>query len=216
VGAGLLALTLVAQFGVADAVGAAQPGKPSSTGRIYKWVDDQGVTHYGQSIPPEYRDQDAAVMNKRGLTVRRIEGAPTPAQLKALEEKAAREQEEQKRLREQRRRDQALMSTYSSTKEIDAAKERNLTFHRQAMQGLEPRLAQSDQRLRDLKVQAETYRRTGRDVPPWLQEELQQQEAASEAVRADMQRHAADIEAIQARYDADKKRYIELTEAGPR
>jgi molecular chaperone GrpE (heat shock protein) len=70
--------------------------------------------------------------------------------------------------------------------------------------------------LKDLKAQADTFRRTGREVPPWLQEELQQQEAAAEALRADVQRHAADIETIQARYDADKKRYVELTEAGPR
>lgn len=215
-GAGLIAITLLVQVGVADAARAAQPNKSPSTGRIYKWVDEQGITHYGQSIPPEYRDQDAAVMNKRGLTVKRIEAAPTPEELKSLEEKAAQAKEEQKRQRAQRRRDQALMSTYSSAKEIDDARERNLMFHRQAMQGLEPRLGQSDQRLKDLKVQADTYRRTGREVPPWLQDEIGQQEATSEALRADVQRHAADIETIRARYDADKKRYIELTEARPR
>ena len=60
----LLALAVLPA--VPAAVAAAQP-KPASParsakpgGQMYKWVDENGVTHYGQTIPPEYRDQAAA------------------------------------------------------------------------------------------------------------------------------------------------------------
>ena len=26
--------------------------------KLYKWVDDQGVTHYGETIPPPYAGHD--------------------------------------------------------------------------------------------------------------------------------------------------------------
>ena len=63
---------------------ASKPGQPAKrAGQMYKWVDENGVTHYGQTIPPEYRDQAAEEMNRRGMTVRRIEPAGTPEERRA-------------------------------------------------------------------------------------------------------------------------------------
>jgi hypothetical protein len=210
-------VVLAFQLPVIDAAGGAQPsGNPArpaaSPSRIYKWVDDRGVTHYGQSIPSEFRNQEAAVMNKRGLTVGEIESAATPEQRKALEERAAQQKEEQKRLVEQRRRDRALINTYSSAKEIDQARERNLLFAQQALRGLDPRIRGTQERLTNLRAQAETHQQSGRVVPDWLTEDIARQEEMLAALHADSQRHKANIESIQARFDADKKRYIELTE----
>jgi len=38
----VLLVSLTFGFGLADAVGAA---------KIFKWVDEKGVTHYGETIP---------------------------------------------------------------------------------------------------------------------------------------------------------------------
>ena len=62
------------------------------------------------------------------MTVRQIDPASTPEERRALEEKLEREREEQKRLAEQRRRDRALVNTYGSAEEIDAARDRNLAL----------------------------------------------------------------------------------------
>ena len=39
--------------------------------KIFKWVDEKGVTHYGETIPVEYKDQAAIEMSKHGITVRK-------------------------------------------------------------------------------------------------------------------------------------------------
>jgi hypothetical protein len=213
--ASLLLLGLTAALALIGDVGAAQPGQGSS-GRIYKWVDEHGVTHYGQSIPPEYRDKPAAEMNKRGLTVNRIDPAATAAERQAAQDKAVRDREEQKRLAEQRRRDTALMNTYSSAREIDDARERSLSGPAQALRMLDPRLKKAEERLQLLNRQANEVQRAGKPVPEFLAEDISHQKLEVEQLLAERRRHETQIAVIRARYDADRQRYVELTQLGPR
>lgn len=212
-----LAAGLAAGLLLVDGVGAAQPGSvPRAGARIYKWVDEHGVTHYGQVIPTEYRDQAAAEMNKRGMTVNRIDPSATPEQRRAVEERAMRAKEEQKRLFEQRRRDTALMHTYSSAREIDDARERSLGLPQQALKGLEPRQKKVQERLDSLTKQAGELEKAGKPVPEFLKEDTAEHKQELDAMRAERERHEMQIAGIRARFDADKQRYMELTDAGPR
>jgi len=208
--AAVLALILV--LALTNAAGAVQAGD-----RIYKWVDEKGVTHYGQSIPTEYRDQAASEMNRRGLTVKRIDAVAviTPDQRRAAEERAQRDREEQKRQFEQRRRDIALVNTYTSTREIDDARERSLAVPIQALKGLEPRLKKAQERLTTLQAQMENIRHSGKKVSDQLQEEGNEQKLEVDSLRTEQERYEGQIAAIRAKYENDKKRYVELSEAGP-
>jgi chromosome segregation ATPase len=208
--AAVLALILV--FALTNAAGAVQAGE-----RIYKWVDEKGVTHYGQTIPTEYRDQAASEMTKRGLTVKRIDAVAviTPDQRKAADERAQRDREEQKRQFEQRRRDIALVNTYTSTREIDDARERSLSLPLQALKGLEPRLKKAQERLTVLQGQMENIRHSGKAVSDQLQEEGNEQKLEVDSLRTEKERYEGQIAAIRAKYESDKKRYVELNEATP-
>jgi hypothetical protein len=202
---------LACLFILSDATaGAQQPG------RIYKWVDEKGVTHYGQSIPPEYREQGGAEMNKGGMTVRRIDPVATPEQRKAAEERARRDKEEQKRVYEQRRRDTALLNTYTSPREIDEARERTLALPTQAIRGLEPRVKRAQERLAELEAKSDAFRKGGKPVPDHVQDDITDQKLELDGLRTDIERHQSQIEAIRARFDQDKQRYIELTQLTPR
>jgi hypothetical protein len=96
-------------------VGAAQ----SSGHKMYKWVDDQGVTHYGDRIPPEYASQEQHVINSQGIETERIEAQKTPEQVAA---------EDQKKLDAEQRaaRDRNLLSTYASVSEIERLRDQRL------------------------------------------------------------------------------------------
>ena len=56
-------LALVA--GAADA----QSGKDRT--KLYRWVDKNGQVHYGDSVPPEYAEQDRDILNRQGVSVGR-------------------------------------------------------------------------------------------------------------------------------------------------
>src|SRR3990170_3825907 len=94
-----------------------------ASAKMYKWVDDQGVTHYGETIPPEYANKDRAELNKAGRVIKKIE-VPTPAERKAQEQADAKKRADEKAAVEKKRRDMTLTSTYSNVKEIDPARKR--------------------------------------------------------------------------------------------
>ena len=211
-------LGLACLLALADAAGAAQrspsakPGASQPAGRIYKWVDDKGVTHYGQSIPVEYREQGGTEMSKSGLTVRRIDAVATAEQRKLAEDKIRRDREDQKKVYEQRRRDTALLNTYTSPREIDEARERNLQLPTQAIRGIEPRLKRAEDRMGELEAKAEAIRKSGKPVPQHLQDDIADQKLELDGLRTDVGRHQAQIEAIRSRFEQDKQRYMELTQ----
>ena len=49
----------------------------------YRWVDEQGVVHYGDSIPPQYAEKEHAVLNNQGVEVGHSDAQKTPEQLAA-------------------------------------------------------------------------------------------------------------------------------------
>jgi hypothetical protein len=185
----------------------------AAAAKIYKWVDEKGVTHYGETIPPEYKDQAAAEMTKRGVTVRRWDATATPEQRKAVEDKAIREREERQRAFEQRRRDMALVNTYTSVKEIDDARERSVQLPQQAIRGLEPRLKKAQEGLLAAQRQAAEVTKSGnKPISEGLEQDVADRKAEVDGIKADIERHQAQVLAIKAKYDSDKRRYLELTQ----
>src|SRR5574340_619796 len=89
--------------------------------KLFKWVDENGTTHYGETIPPEYADRDTKQLSKGRITDRKekfdAKGKVTTEKSDPAAEKAA---------LEARRRDDALLSTYSNESEIDLSRDRNL------------------------------------------------------------------------------------------
>jgi len=199
----VLLVSLTFGFGLADAVGAA---------KIFKWVDEKGVTHYGETIPPEYKNQASTEMSKHGLTVRKVEAANSGLeQKKAAEEKAIKEREEKQRAFEQRRRDMALMNTYTSAREIDEHRERTLQVPMQSLKGVEPRLKKAQERLASLQSQAAALANKGKPTD-LLDQDIADEKVEIDSMKADMDRGLAQIEAIKIKFDADKKRYLELSQ----
>ncbi len=199
----VLLVSLTFGFGLADAVGAA---------KIFKWVDEKGVTHYGETIPPEYKNQASTEMSKHGVTVRKVEAANTGLeQKKAAEEKAIKDREEKQRAFEQRRRDMALMNTYTSAREIDEHRERTLQVPMQTLKGVEPRLKKAQDRLASLQSQAAALAKKGKPTD-LLDQDIADEKAEIDSMKADMDRGLAQIEAIKVKFDADKKRYLELSQ----
>ncbi|MGB8337488.1 MAG: DUF4124 domain-containing protein [Burkholderiales bacterium] len=93
---------------------------------LVKWVDEKGVTHYGDAVPPEYANRGTTEFSKQGIIVKKTDAALTAEQRKSQEEQQARDKIEQKKATEQQRRDVAIFSTYTSEKEIDAVRDRTL------------------------------------------------------------------------------------------
>jgi hypothetical protein len=138
----------------------AQP--PPGGGRLmYKWVDAQGVTHYGDHIPPEYASQEQHVINSQGVEVQRLEAQKTPEQIAA---------EEQKKLQTEQResQDKNLLSTYVSVQEIERLRDQRLTLLQDQIKVTSQFLEVLDGRMRKLHATSVNYRPYSADpkAPP--------------------------------------------------
>ena len=178
--------------------------------KLYKWVDDKGTTHYGETIPPEYANKDRTELNKSGRAVKKIE-VPTPAERQAQEQAEVKKQADEKSALERKRRDMTLTSTYSNSKEIDLARNRNLQQVNARITNNNSQLKLANGNLLELQKESEGYTRAGKPIPKDLQDDIKDAQARVDKLQQNLEKSLAEKAAVEARYDADKARYQELT-----
>lgn len=127
--------------------GAAQPNGR----KLYKWVDEQGVTHYGDHIPPEYASQEQHVVNSQGVETEHIEAQKTAEQLAA---------DEKKKLEAEQRaaRDRNLLNTYVSVSEIERLRDQRLALLSDQIKVTGQFLEILNGRMKKLRVVSQRFR----------------------------------------------------------
>jgi hypothetical protein len=186
-------------------------GAGGARAAMYKWVDEKGVVHYTDKMPPEAVDKASVELNKQGVTVKKTEKALTLEQRQALEQEAERKREAARAQEEIARRDRALVSSYTSEAEIDLARNRSMQTINNVI--LSAQAFTEQLRKRKVDVEARKAQSEGKPVVAVLDRELESidLELARQAdVIAQKQREAT---ALTARYDADKQRWRELVAA---
>jgi len=178
--------------------------------KMYKWVDDKGTTHYGETVPPEYAGKDRTELNKSGRVIEKKE-VLTPEERRASEEADAKKRSDEEVALERKRRDNALVNTYSNAKEIDLARNRNLQQIEARINSINSQLKMANNNLLAFQKEAETLTKAGKKIYPSLQEDLKESQARSARLQQDLEKATAEKATLDARYDADKARYKELT-----
>jgi hypothetical protein len=184
---------------------------PAGAGTIKKWVDENGTTHYGDSVPPQYVNQGSTEISSQGLVVKKTERAMTLEERKAQEDEKVRQQEAEQKALEQQRRDKALLNTFTDEKEIDLARDRNLQQADLQVKSTDLRIKQLEDRLAQLRKQAENATRSGQSAPVGLQQDIADLGRDILHLRDGNQQKKKEMEAIRAKFDADKQRFRELT-----
>ena len=179
--------------------------------RVYKWVDEDGQIHYGDSVPPEYSDLPKELLNEHAVTVDRLEGRKTEEQLAA--EAKAKELEMQKEL--QLRADKALLATYLSVEEIIMHRDRRIELFQAQSRVTELYLRNLDRRLEKLKREASRYRPYSEDPDaPLISEDLVDDINETQATIARHQKNLLkfqeDEQQMVARFEGDINRFKAL------
>jgi hypothetical protein len=179
---------------------------------LFKWVDDKGVTHYGDRIPPEYAKQGNTQLDKRGVTVRKVDPALTPEQRRAQQDEAQRLKEALKQAEAQQRQDLALINTYSSEEEIDLARDRRVAQIDQIVLQAQHQSTELDKRA-DAAAQ-ELKRAKTPSAKAIAETESVTLAKRQAAMRAAIAKLGADREEVITRFDQDKLRFREIKANG--
>jgi hypothetical protein len=179
--------------------------------RMYKCVDAKGKVYYTQVPPRECLGRETQELNKSGSVIKKSERAPTPAEVQAQEAERKKKAEADERMKEERRKNTALLNTYSSEKDIEDQRERALKEAQDAIAASERAIAGAQKRQKDLEAEKEFY--VKKPMPFKLKNELSNLDIEIKNQTALLDAKKKEITHINAKYDEDKRRYIELTAA---
>ena len=179
--------------------------------QVYTWVDDEGVTHIGDRIPPEYADKPKEVLNDQGVRNAELEGKKTEEQLRAEEE--ARKAAERREL--QARADKSLLLTYQSVEEIEMHRDRRVELFQAQARVTELYLRNLSRRLGKLKHEAGRFKPYSSDpeapmVDPGLVDEIRDTEVAIERHEGNLAAFRQEEKQIIDRFNASIRRFKEL------
>jgi hypothetical protein len=183
-------------------------GQGGSGKTHFKWVDENGVVHYGDSIPAKYRDLPKDVVNDYGIAVDHLEGKKTPEQLEA----ERLEQERKQAIELQRRADQALLATYLSVEEILMHRDRRVELFQAQARVTELYLRNLDRRLEKLRADAANFQPYSEDpdapmIDDDLAAELRKTKEIIERHERNLKKFQTDEQRIIARFDGDIHRF---------
>jgi len=184
----------------------------SAHAATYKWVDEKGVIHYTDKMPPEEINKGRVELNKQGVPVKATDPAPTPEQRRAKELEEQRKRDLAKQQDDQARRDRALLSSYTSESEIDLARNRSLRTIESVVQSSKAYAEQLAKRKAGIDAKKKTEY-ADKTMPTTMERELES--INTELARQDelLAQKQKEVLAINVKYDADKKRWRELIAA---
>jgi Domain of unknown function (DUF4124) len=176
--------------------------------KVFRWVDENGVIHYGDSIPAKYAELPKQVLNEHGVAVQELEGKKTPEQIEA--ERVENEKRVAMELR--KRADQALLATYLSVDEILMHRDRRVELFQAQSRVTELYLSNLSRRMENLRKDAARYSPYSEDpdapmIPDDLAQDLQKTKQTIERHERNLEKFLADEQQIIARFAGDITRF---------
>lgn len=176
--------------------------------RTFCCSDDQNVRYCGDVLPEACRNRAYSEFNERGIKVRTQDAPLTEAQQAAKDAEQKKKREEDRLALEQKRRDQALMSTYAKESDLDTARDRQIAEVERSMKQAEDKIAAANKAKVKLTKDAEFYK--NKPLPADLKESMRRSEAEVQAQNQAIEHKKKEIEDIKARFESDRTRLREL------
>ncbi|WP_255988171.1 DUF4124 domain-containing protein [Chitinolyticbacter albus] len=171
--------------------------------KLYRWVDEQGNVQFSDKPPVQDPKGGVSELNKSG-TVRKGPTAPP------TEEEKLRAKEAELLAKEQKRRDKALLQSFTKPEEIDLLRDRQIEAIQATIQTNKLKRQTLVDRQTRLNKQAERYTKQKKPLPSDLEAEFAVAKKDIDDIDRDTIKRNAEIEEVKKRAEQDKRRFIEL------
>jgi hypothetical protein len=175
----------------------------------YRCTGSDGKKYYGSTIPMECGGQPVEQLNAQGRVMRRIDPEADEKTKAEKEAEAAKKREEDIATREETRRSRALLATYTSERDIEDARSRALADNQKAVDDVQTKIDAIQKRRTGFNKELEFYK--DKQPPTRLTSDITNAEIDLKAQEDLMAAKKKEVASINAKYDEDKRRYVELT-----
>ena len=189
-------------------------------GAAFKCVDERGLTHVGDTPPPGCAKVLMYEINRAGQVLREIPPTLTPEQAKQKQIEDAKRREAEKIAAEQKRKDTALLQTFSSEKEFDVVRDRNIEPLRSRIRTAQERIKAVDKRAKEVEDESEFYKAgkkgkakgKGGEMAKQFMDELEHLKGEKATLVKGIAATEKEIEGLREKFDVDKRRWVRLKE----
>lgn len=163
----------------------------------------------GDSLPEQCRGRAYKILDGTGNVIKEV-GPPMTAEQKAqAAAEIQRKKEEEAARQAQGRKDQALLATYSSVKDIDQARDRSVNDIQEAVKQAETKIVALQKQRKKYETEQEFYK--NKPVPPELAKNLRDIDSDIKAQTSVIDAKKAELDQVRVKYDQDKRRYVEVS-----
>jgi hypothetical protein len=188
-------------------------GASRAAPRIYCCPDESGKQVCGDILPAACYGRAYREVGDSGRTSRLVDAPLTPEQRARRAAEEQKRAEEERLLNEQKRRDQALLNTYSSEKDIELMRSRAERDIAAAIKAAEERIAEIRRLRKKFENEAEFYRK--RQLPAEVAKGLRDADYEIDSQAWVIESKKKDRETMRLKYDQDLRRFIELSKRPP-
>ena len=202
--ANLFALTLVVLIGL---------GSPAmAAGKMFCCNDGSGKQVCGDILPQECYGRAYRELGESGRTIRNVDAPLTAEQRVRRAAEEEQRKKEQAAQREQQRKDQALLNTYGSEKDIETMRQHAQDDVQKSIRNAETRIAELRMQRKKYEDEAEFYKK--KQLPSDIQKGLSNADFEIKAQESIIEAKKKELEIIREKYDGDRRRYLELNKHG--
>lgn len=185
---------------------------PAVDAALYKWVDEEGVTHFTKTLPPEAAVRGSEVITEQGRVLKKTQGART-AEEKLEDARLEAEQERKARMvKAAKKRDKILRGSYHTVADIEAKREQELHALNNQIKTLEKKFRGSKKEYSGLTTKAVQKERAGNMPSEKLKGEIRSAKRELDDYKANLSATREDHIRISQSFADDIKRFKELKE----
>lgn len=189
------------------------PASSLAAPSIFCCNNEAGRQVCGDVLPSACYGRAYRELGYTGRTARTVEAPLTGEQRVQRAAEEQRRSEQERLLNEQRRKDQALLNTYGSEKDIEIMRSRAERDLATAIKAAEERIAEIRRQRKKFEDEAEFYKR--RQLPADVAKGLRDADQEIRAQESVIESKKKDLEAIRLKYDEDLRRFVELSKRPP-
>ena len=181
----------------------------------YRCTSKEGKKYYGSTIPMQCVGVVVEQLSKQGTVMKRIDPHAAEKE-KAEKEAASKKKEEDVVSREEQRRNRALLATYTSERDIEDARQRALADNQKAVADVQAKIDSLKRNRAKYEKELEFYqdKKGGAKPPAKLSQDITNADIDLKAQEDLLAVKQKEVVAINARYDEDRKRYVDLKKRG--
>lgn len=184
-------------------------GQVIAAGTFFCCVDESGKQVCGDILPQACYGRAYRELGESGRTARRVEAPLTAEQRAQRAAEDERRKVEDDAIREQKRKDRALLDTYATENDIETLRRRAEQDVNLQIKRAEEKIAEARKKREKLESEAEFYKK--KQLPAEIAKGLRDVDYEVKAQESVIESKKKELDTVRLKFEEDRRRFLELS-----